>query len=75
MVKQQSCHKLIYKLSSKRLKEARWNLTLPLQEAIKNKNDIVVKAGGLEDRATFIKVAKPDPAYKVTSGNSMSWEK
>ena len=42
---------------------------------LENKNDIVVKAGGLEDRATFIKVAKPDPAYKVTSGNSMSWEK
>lgn len=28
-------------MSSKRLKQARWNLNLPLQSAIKNKNDIV----------------------------------
>ena len=41
MAKQQSCHKFIYKLSSKRLKQSKWNLTLPLQSAIKNKNDIV----------------------------------
>lgn len=40
-----------------------------------DKNEITVKAGDLTDGATFIKVAKPDPAYKVTSGNSMSWEK
>ena len=39
------------------------------------KNEITVKAGGLTDGATFIKVKKPDPSYKVTSGNSMSWEK
>ncbi len=38
-------------------------------------NEIVVKSGGHEDRAAFIKVDKPDPAYKVTTGNSMSWEK
>ena len=41
MIKQQACHKFIYKLSSKRLKQSRWNLTLPLKTAIKNKNDIV----------------------------------
>lgn len=41
MAKQQSCHKIIYKLPSKRLKQAGWDLTLPLREAIKNKNDIV----------------------------------
>ncbi len=38
-------------------------------------NEITVKAGELSDSATFIKVEKPDPAYKVTSGNSYSWEK
>ena len=41
IAKQKSCHKFIYKLSSKRLKQAKWNLTLPLQSAMKNKNDIV----------------------------------
>ena len=41
MAKQKSCHKFIYKLPSKRLKQARWNLTLPLETAIKNKNDVV----------------------------------
>ncbi len=41
MAKQQSCQKFIYKLPSKRLKEADWNLTLPLHTAMKNKNDIV----------------------------------
>ena len=41
IAKQQSCHKFIYKLPSKRLKQAKWNLTLPLQSAMKNKNDIV----------------------------------
>lgn len=41
MTMQQSCHKFIYKLPSKRLKQANWNLTLSLQSAMKNKNDIV----------------------------------
>ena len=41
MAKQPSCHKFIYKLSSKRLKQSGWNLTLPLKTAMKNKNDIV----------------------------------
>ena len=41
MAKQKSCHKFIYKLSSNRLKQAHWNLTLPLETAIKNKNDMV----------------------------------
>ena len=41
MAKQKSCQKFIYKLSSKRLKQAHWKLTLPLLSAMKNKNDIV----------------------------------
>lgn len=41
MAKQQSCHKFIYKLPSKRLRESKWNLTLPLPSAIKNKTDMV----------------------------------
>ncbi len=41
MAKQTSSHKFIYKLPSKRLKQANWNLSLPLLSAIKNKNDIV----------------------------------
>lgn len=41
MAKEQSCHKFIYKLESKRLNQSKWNLKLPLQSAIKNKNDIV----------------------------------
>lgn len=41
MAKQKSCHKFIYKLPSTRLKQAHWNLKLPLQTAMKNKNDIV----------------------------------
>ncbi len=38
-------------------------------------NEIVVKAGEYSDKATIVKVDKPDPAYVVTSGNSASWEK
>lgn len=38
---EKSYHKFIYKLPSKRLKEAKWNLSLPLLSAMKNKNDIV----------------------------------
>lgn len=41
IVKQKSCHKLVYKLPSSRLKQAEWNLTLPLSSAMKNKNDVV----------------------------------
>ena len=41
MAKEKSCHKFIYKLSSKRLREAKWNLSLPLATAMKNSNDIV----------------------------------
>lgn len=38
---EKSYHKFIYKLPSKRLREAKWNLSLPLLSAMKNKNDIV----------------------------------
>lgn len=41
MAKQKSCHKFIYKLNSNRLKKENWDLTLPLSEAMNNKNDIV----------------------------------
>lgn len=41
MASQKTCHKFIYKLPSKRLKQAKWKLTLPLQAAMKNGNDIV----------------------------------
>lgn len=41
LAKKKSCHKFIYKLPSKRLAQSGWNLTLPLQTAIKNKNDVV----------------------------------
>lgn len=41
MAKQKTYHKFIYKLNSKTLKKADWNLTLPLSDAMKNKNDIV----------------------------------
>ena len=43
--------------------------------ALEAKNEVVVKSGDLSDRATFIKVATPDPAYQPPKGNSMSWEK
>lgn len=41
MVREQSCHKYIYKLQSKHLVKADWNLTLPLSVALNNKNDVV----------------------------------
>ena len=40
-IKQKSCHKFIYKLHSKRLRDAKWNLILPLSEAMANHDDIV----------------------------------
>ncbi|MCD8040338.1 MAG: glycoside hydrolase family 2 protein [Clostridia bacterium] len=43
--------------------------------ALEKKNEIIVKAANLSDSVTVYKVDKPDPSYKVTSGNSMSWEK
>lgn len=42
---------------------------------LEDKNEITAKAEGYEDGITVYKVDKPDPSYKVTSGNSMSWEK
>lgn len=41
MAREQSCHKFIYKLQSKRLAQAGWNLTLPLSTALNNKSDVV----------------------------------
>lgn len=41
MAKEKSCHKFIYKIPSKRLSQSDWKLSLPLQTAIKNKNDVV----------------------------------
>ncbi len=42
---------------------------------LEEKNEITVKSGKYSDCMTAFKVATPDPSYKVTSGNSMSWEK
>lgn len=41
-MEQKSCHKLIYKLSSKQLKTANWNLTLPLKTAMRDCPDCIV---------------------------------
>lgn len=41
MAREQSCHKFIYKLQSKRLARADLNLTLPLSVSLNNKNDVV----------------------------------
>ncbi len=41
MIKQQSCHKFIYKLPSSRLRQSKWDLTLPLSSAMQNRTDIV----------------------------------
>jgi len=41
-MEQKSCHKLIYKLSSKQLKIANWNLTLPLKTAMRDCPDCIV---------------------------------
>ena len=42
---------------------------------LQKENKIVVRAGEYSDEMTVFKVDAPDPAYKVTSGNSKSWEK
>lgn len=42
---------------------------------LEEKNEIVVKAGGLQDTAVFYKVKRKDPSYRTNTGNSMSWEK
>lgn len=41
MANQLLCQKYILKLNSSRLRKARWKLSLPLEEAMKNKNDLV----------------------------------
>lgn len=41
-MEQKSCLRLIYKLESKQLKQAKWNLDLPLEEAIMNQPRSVV---------------------------------
>lgn len=46
---------------------------------MQDKNEITAKSGSLSDSATIMKVAKPDPSYKLrkgkTTGTSKSWEK
>ena len=42
MSKQLTCQKYIYKINSKRLRNAEWNLTLPIQEAKKNQELIAL---------------------------------
>lgn len=41
MTREKSCQKFIYKLQSKCLSKADWDLTLPLSVALNNKNDVV----------------------------------
>lgn len=41
-MEQKSCHKLIYKITSKQLKKANWNLTLPLKTAMRECPDCIV---------------------------------
>lgn len=41
-MKQKSCHKLVYKVHSKQLKRARWNLSLPLEVAMQECPDVIV---------------------------------
>ena len=41
-MEQKSCHKLIYKLTSKQLKKSNWNLTLPLKTAMRDCPDCIV---------------------------------
>lgn len=41
-MEQKSCLKLIYKIHSKQLKKAKWNLSLPLDMAMKNYPELIV---------------------------------
>lgn len=41
-MKQKSCHKFIYKLHSKQLRDAKWNLKLPLDVALRDYSDCIV---------------------------------
>lgn len=42
VIEQKQCQRLIYKIHTKQLKKARWNLTLPLPLALKEYPDCVV---------------------------------
>lgn len=41
-MEQKSCHKFIYKLHSKQLRDAKWNLKLPLNVALRDYSDCIV---------------------------------
>ena len=41
-MEQKSVHRFIYKLESKRLKRAKWNLRLPIKEAMRTCPDSIV---------------------------------
>lgn len=41
-MEQKSCHKFIYKLHSKQLRDAKWNLKLPLDVALRDYSDCIV---------------------------------
>ena len=41
-MQQKSCHRLIYKLHSKQLKRAKWNLTIDLYKALQEQPKSVV---------------------------------
>ena len=44
-MKQKSCHRLIYKLHTKRLKDSKWNLNLDLQEELHDYPEDVISLG------------------------------
>ena len=41
-MEQKSCHKFIYKLHSKQLRESKWDLKLPLDIALRDYSDCIV---------------------------------
>ena len=41
-MEQKSVHRFIYKIESKELKKANWNLTLPLKTAMRNRPEVIV---------------------------------
>ena len=47
-LKLKTCHKLIYKLHSKQLKKANWNLTLDLETAMRDQPDCIVSLNDSE---------------------------
>lgn len=81
MAKQQVSHKFIFKISSKRLKESKWNLTLPIAEARKNDELIslsdstvlrwIDELNGVTDREDLVRDLKSRIKYVRRQPNSI----